>query len=225
MPRSLPPYSPRTGALRSPATSIAGIWAGSPSVRRRRAAGCGVPRDASLEVRVMRGVKPDDPPAPAEAGDAELGGVAVAAGRRPFDGGVEVGHDLRIRHLGDDLADDVHEVLVLRRIALAVVERRRHRHVAELGEAAADVLDVGVNAEDLLHHQGDRVGVAALGPRHVSGDVAVGGRNADLARGQSLAVGGDRLRRDRLDRQRETGGQRAADHEAAAGRNRFRAIG
>ena len=63
---------------------------------------------------------------------------------------IEVGHDLRIRHLGDDLADDLLDVGHSGDAALARIELRRDRHVAFLGEPPANVLDVLMHAEDLL---------------------------------------------------------------------------
>ena len=70
-----------------------------------------VPGDAGLEVRVVGRVEPDDPAAPAEAGDAELGDVGLAGLLGPGDRRVEVGHDLRVGNLGDDLGDDLVDIL------------------------------------------------------------------------------------------------------------------
>ena len=69
----------------------------------------------------------------------------------------------------------------LRDVALAGVELGRDGQVAELGEPAAEVLDVLVDAEDLLHHQDDRERPPARGHRPVGGDLAVGDRDLDLA--------------------------------------------
>ena len=69
---------------------------------------------------------------------------------------------LVVRLLADDVADDLLDVGHLRKVGDARVDLGRDRHVAQLGEAAADVLDVFVDAEDLLVHQDDRE-VGALG--------------------------------------------------------------
>ena len=66
----------------------------------------------------------------------------------------------------------------LRHVSLSSVELGRDGQVAELGEAPADVLDVFVDAEDLLHHQDDRERPRAGRQCPVSGDLAV--RHRDL---------------------------------------------
>src|SRR5690606_10991343 len=144
-----------------------------------------VPGDGGLQLRLVGGIEPDHAAAPAEAGDAEPARVALAGRLGPGDGRVDVLHHLPVRHLGDDLADDRGAVGQLGHVALAGIELGRDGQVAELGEAAADILDVLVNAEDLLHHHDSGEG-AALG-RHgpVGRDVVVGYGNLDLARRQA----------------------------------------
>ena len=76
MPWSAPPYRPSTGALssRDQVDRVLGVQlvglADQPAV----------PGDAGLEARVVRRVEPDDPAAPAEAGDAELRAVSPLPG-------------------------------------------------------------------------------------------------------------------------------------------------
>ena len=67
--------------------------------------GVAPPGDAGLEVGAVLGIEPDDPAAPAEAGDAEPGVVALPFRLGSGGGGVEVLHDLLVRHLGDHLGD------------------------------------------------------------------------------------------------------------------------
>ena len=66
---------------------------------------------------------------------------------------------------------------MLRDVALAREQLGRDGEIAELGEAPADVLDVLVHAEDLVHDQHDRRLALALG-----GDRAI-------ARNRTVAVG------------------------------------
>ena len=171
-----------------------------------------VPGDAGLEVGVVRGVQPDDPAAPAEAGDAELGGVGLAGplgvGRRRRRGPPITCASgtfmtiLRISWI---------EVLQLRDVPLSGIHLGGDGEVAELGEPPADVLDVLVDAEDLLDDQDGRERPPFGGHRPVGGDGSVGHRDLDLAGGQPLGVGRDRVGRDRLHRQGEPAGQRGDD--------------
>ena len=82
----------------------------------------------------------------------------------------------------------------LRDVALPGVHLGRDGEVAELGEPAADVLDVLVDAEDLLDDQDDRERPALGRHRPVGGDLAVRDRDLDLAGLEPLGVGRDRLR-------------------------------
>src|SRR5262249_53134753 len=100
-----------------------------------------VPGDACLHVRIVCGVEPDDSAAPAEAGDPQSAGVALAACLCPGNGRVQVGENLGVGDLGDHRLEDLLDVLELGDVALAGIELRRDCKVAELGEAAADILD------------------------------------------------------------------------------------
>ena len=114
--------------------------------------------------------------------------------------------------LDDDLADQLGNLGVGLGIALAEVEFRRDGVVAGLGEAAAHVGDVGVHAEDLLHHQDGAEALAAR--RHGAIGVhvlAVLGLDLDRAGGEPVGRRDDHgLRLHRLDGQREG----AAEHHA-----------
>ena len=164
----------------------------------------------------MRRVEPYDAPAPAEARDRELLRIAAVV-RRPSGRGIEIRHHLRIGDPGDD-GTDLLDVRELRDVALARVEIGRDRHVARLGEAARDVLDVLVHAEDFLHHEDDRKALPAGGPRMVGRHLPVLHGNSRFARLEPLRVGRDLRLGDRLDRGGETGGERAhrANYRAAA---------
>ena len=83
-------------------------------------------------------------------------------------------------------------------VALPSVQLGRDGQVAELGEPAADVLDVLVDAEDLLDDQDDRERSAVGRHGPVGGDLAVGDRDLHLAGLQALGIGRDRLGGDRL---------------------------
>jgi uncharacterized membrane protein len=74
------------------------------------------------------------------------------------------------------------------RVALAREQFRRDREVAELGEAADDVLDVLVHAEDLLHHEHHRKPPARRRHGAVGRDFPVRHRDLHLAGGEALAA-------------------------------------
>src|SRR5436190_12978391 len=111
-----------------------------------------IPGNAGFEIWIVSGIEPDDPSAPAKAGDAELVGVSLAGLFRPGHGRIEVVHHLLIRDLRHDL-QNVRKRGQLRDISLAGIQLRRDCEVAELGEASADVLNVLVDAEYLLNHE------------------------------------------------------------------------
>ena len=141
-----------------------------------------VPGHAGLDARVVRGVQPDDAPAPAEPGDADRSGVGAAVGSAPAQRGVEVAHHLGVRHLAHHLLDDVLDVGDPGDVALAREQLRRDGEIADLGQPPADVPDVLVHAEDLLHHDHHRERPAGLRERMVGRDRAVARRQLDLAR-------------------------------------------
>ena len=103
-------------------------------------------------------------------------------------------------------------ILDLRHIALPRVKFGSNGHVTQLGQPAADVLDVLVNAEDLLDHQNNRKRPAGRRHRAVGRNLAVGHGNLYLARLQSAGVGRyGGLSRDGLGRQGEPRRQRGDD--------------
>ena len=55
------------------------------------------------------------------------------------------------------------------------IELGRDGQIAQLGEPAADVLDVFVDSEDFLYDEDNRQCSSLLGPRSISGDVTIAG--------------------------------------------------
>ena len=111
--------------------------------------------------------------------------------------------------------DDLAEVFDLGYIPLAGVHFRGHGQVTQLGQPSADILDVLVHSEDLLHdqHRGER----SAGRRHcpIRGDITAGYRYFHLTGRQPLGIRGDGLCRNRLSRQGEPGRQRRHDEPAS----------
>lgn len=131
------------------------------------------------------------------------------------DRGVEIAFDLFVRNLRDD-REDILEIRDLRDVALPGVEFRRDGVIAGLGQTAAEILDMLMDAEDFMHDQDDR-GVTSLG-RHgaVGRDRPVGHGNLDLAGGEAVGIGGYGGGRDRADGGGEAGGQGRYGEAAAA---------
>ena len=175
--------------------------------RVRRADEPPVPGHARLDGRVVRVVKPHDAPAPAKARDAQARGVAaVRAG--PGDAGVEVAHHLRVGCLGHDLGDELGDLAIRLRIALAHEEFGRDGQVAGVREAARDVRDVLVHAKDLRHHEHHRQPLAAGRLGAVGGHREAADGDLHLAGDEPVEAGRDgRLRHHRKHR----GGKAAAD--------------
>src|SRR6185437_2010107 len=145
-----------------------------------------VPCDPRLQLRVVRRVEPYDAPAPAEAGDGEARRIAAVL-RRPAGRVVEVRHHLLVGNPGDDRADLV-DARELGHVALPRVELGREREIAELREAPCDVLDVLMDAENLLHDEDDRQVAPVGGHRAIGRHVAVAHRNAHLTGDEALRV-------------------------------------
>ena len=100
----------------------------------------------------MRSIEPDDATAPAEAGNAEPLGIALAGKLCPRRRRVEILHDLLVRYFSYDGAD-ILDGSELAHITLARIKLRRYGQIAELGEAPAHILDVFVDPENFLHHE------------------------------------------------------------------------
>ncbi len=185
----------------------------------RRPADRAIPGDGRLQARVVCGIQPHRPPAAAEPGDAQAARVAAIgeAPRPPVESRSVItvaSGALLMTSRTMSFASVIFDRSPIRAYSSAV-----DRQVAELGQPAAGVLDVFVDAEDLLHHQhrGERPG--ALRPGEVAGQVPVRDRHLHLAGHQPGAIGVDGLRLDPLGRQREAGDQ-PRHHEATPGERR-----
>jgi hypothetical protein len=163
----------------------------------------------------VRRVQPDDPAAPAEAGDPQAADI-TRMGPGPGDAGVEVAHDLPIRDLADHPAQKVRDVAVLPRVTLPREYLGRDGLVTELGQTTTDILDVLMDTENLLHHEDDRPVAAACRLCAIGGHLAAGSRNLDLAGSEADAIGcDDGLSGNRLYCQGETSAE-GTDHELAS---------
>ena len=149
-----------------------------------------VPGHTGLDLRVARGIQPGDAATPAKARDADFLGMSAIC-CRPRHRGIEVRHHLRVRHLAHHVLDEARDVGVLGRIALPCIQLGRDREVTRLRKATADILDVLVHAEDLLHHQHGRQPSLAGRCGAVGGHLAVRCGDLHFAGGQSLGIGGD----------------------------------
>ena len=90
--------------------------------RAGRAGQRAVPGNASLDCRIVRGIEPDDAPAPAKAGHREFVGVGLARRFGKRDAGIKIGHDLRIGYFADHFGDDFRDLGDLRHVALPRVQ-------------------------------------------------------------------------------------------------------
>ena len=145
-----------------------------------------IPGHTGLDVLAVRGIQPSLPPTPAKAGHAHLVQVAaLCAG--PGHGGIQVGHHLRIGHLGNHFGDQLGHFAVALGIALAHKQLGGNGQVARFGKAAGGVGNVFMHTKNLGQDQHHRqVGFACRsGPvgrhleavhvnRHVTGGQAIG---------------------------------------------------
>ena len=175
-----------------------------------------VPRHPRLEIRVVCRIQPHNPSSPAEPRHAQLLGVRLPRGLGPCHRGVEIAHHLLVGNLRHHLGDDLAEVGHLGDVPLPGIQLGGHGEVTQLGEPTADVPDVLMHAENLLHHQhrGERAPLVGMGA--ISRNLSITHGNLHLARHQPRGVGGDGLRRNGLDRQCEARGQRG-HHEVPPG--------
>ena len=73
-------------------------------------------------------------------------------------------------------------------IALAGKQLWRDGEITQLGQAATDVLDMFMHAEDFLHHQYRRQRLFPSGCRPIGWNLAAWDRDLDLARNQPLVI-------------------------------------
>ena len=135
-------------------------------------------------------------------------------GASPLHGTIEVGHHLRVGHLGDHLGHELGHLAIHRRVALARIQFGRNGQIAELGKAPADIGDVFVHAKNLADHQhhGQILLALRLGAVHRHAEAAR--RHGDLAGDQAVEIGLDGLRRHRQH------GRGKAQHRGQQGRHR-----
>ena len=140
------------------------VWRGT-GRRSERA----VPGDPGFEIRIGLAGVPHHLAAPAEPGDRHLAHVGPGLAFEELQRRADIAHHLRVAGGGDDL-DDRGEVGQRRRVAGAVEEARRDRHVAQLCDPAADVQDVGVQAEHLVDDQHHRKAPRSLRASDITAD-------------------------------------------------------
>ncbi len=174
-----------------------------------------VPGHARLYLGVVGRIEPDDPAAPAEPRDRQLRRVAGAGLLGPIDRRVEIRHHLGIGDLRHDFGNDLLKISDLGHVALARVELGGDGQIAELGQPAAEVLDMFMDPEDFLHDEDDGKRPAAQGHCPVGRHGTIARGNFHFAGFDPRGVGSDRLGRHGLHRQRETRGQRGDDKLAS----------
>ena len=141
-----------------------------------------IPGNRRAKTWVMRRVKPGDAPAPAKAGDRGAGRIP-AARRRESQRRVEILHRRGVGGFGDDRPDRVY-VRRGRRIANSGEEIRRDGKITQGREAARDVADMIVEAENLLRNQNDWTIVGAGGLRQIGRRLAADARLQRLQPGR-----------------------------------------
>ncbi|XQM34871.1 hypothetical protein DFLDMN_001681 [Cupriavidus sp. H19C3] len=173
-----------------------------------------VPCHTGLDALAVRGVKPDDAATPAEAGDADAIEIAAVLAR-PREGGVEIAHHLRVRHLLDDVGLQLLDGAKAAGIALARKQLGRDGEIAGLGEATAHIGDMLVHTEDLADDENHGQLLLALRLRTVDRHAEPRRGHRDLARGQTLEVGLDGLRGHRQHGRGKRRPQRGLDEATA----------
>ena len=164
-----------------------------------------VPGGTGLDLGIVRGVKPNNTTTPAETGDGRFVDVAaILAGEGQ--GGVDVGQDLSVGNLGDDVAHEGWNVFDMSGIALASVKSGSDGVVALLCQAAAEVLDVFVDTEDFLNDENDGKVFALFRPGAIGGDFSIGDPDFYFSGSEAIGVRSDGLSADGLDGERETSG-------------------
>ena len=152
-----------------------------------------VPGHARLDLREARAGRPHHRAAPAETGDGDALAVEEGLLARPGERAAHVAHHLLVMGGTHQRLDALEVLRRGERVARVVAEEelRRGGDVAQLGEAAADVLDVRVDAEHLVDHDHERVAALARRTGHVQGQSL--GAGAQFVDDQAGLVGVDRL--------------------------------
>src|ERR1700722_12472059 len=123
----------------------------------------------------MRGVEPGLPPAPANTADRGAVDIGRSARLGENERRVEVARDLRVRRFAREIRHDLGNIRLLRGVAEAGIKIRRNREIAKMSPSAADILDMLVDAENLLYDEHRRKRTAMIGHRAI-------GRNVETAR-------------------------------------------
>ena len=179
--------------------------------------------DAGLQVRIVGRIVPHVAAAAAEADDAEPVGVA-ALRLGPGHGGVEIGEQLGVG-LGVNDREQLWQVVDLGQVDAvgfgAEIIIRRDRKGAEMADAAGDVFDPLVQAEDFHADQNDRRVHHVGRAREIDRHVAAGDRDGGHAGVDALGVGLDGVSAHRAGGERiPGGGRRRVRHEAASRQRR-----
>ena len=108
-------------------------------------------------------------------------------------GVIQIRQHLTIRHLGDQLLEQLADIGVVVGVTLAEIELGRDRQIALLGQAAAQILNMFMDAEDFLHHQHDGERAALVGGFGDVGRQCIAlGRDGRLPGVNALFVGDNR---------------------------------
>ena len=135
----------------------------------------------------MSSVKPHLPTAPAKAGATQLRDVCGFRALGPTYGGIQIESNLLVGYLGDDLHNrrDISEA---GDVAPAGEQIRRHRKIPELRQTAADILDVFVDAEDLMNDDYGGERTTRRWHRTVSGNLAAFNWNRNFAGHEAVSI-------------------------------------
>ena len=153
------------------------------------------------------------------AATSEPRGIA-ALPLRPLDARVEIRHGLGVGFPAHHLRQQLRELAVGLRIALAREQLGRDREIARLREAPRHVGDVLVHAEHLGDDEHHREVPAAGRHGAIGRHREAIGRHRDLARVETGVVGADRLRAQGPHGRGEAGAERCAHERAAVERPR-----
>lgn len=108
-------------------------------------------------------------------------------------GVIQIRQHLTIRHLGHQLLEQLADIGVVVGVALAEIELGGNRQIALFGQAAAQILNMFMDAEDFLHHQHDGEGAVVVGGFGDVGRQRVSlGRNSRLPGVNALFIGDNR---------------------------------
>ncbi len=152
-----------------------------------------IPGNSGTQIRIMGGIEPNNTATPAESRNAQAAQIAIIGGG-PGSGGIQIGHDLGIGDFTDNFGKNGWNIANLANIALSHIQIGCDREVAQLGKAAANILNILVNAKNFLnHHHHRQIGCPCrLGT--VSRNLAIGSSQTNKPSRQPIRRGAnDRL--------------------------------